>query len=789
MVLGGFEGQMATYVYDDFRVTLTARADGGFDGRAVGPDGAVHNGEFRLPFAEDDFERAVLGIARTGARAVRSTATAPTRDVGGVGPPAIDAEQLGGALADALLVGDIAAGYDAARRRAAANGRGLRLTLSLADAPSLLSVPWELLYRRPRFFANQRPTPLVRHLDTPGLPQPPAIDETVKLLGVIASPTDCAPLDVAAERARVEQAVAKVVALGRVELDWLEPATPRGLREALRDGSYHVLHYVGHSDFTADGQGVLFLEGPGGAHAEVDGTELANLLADQTSLRLVVLNSCEGARTTLTDPFAGVATTLVQLGVPAVVAMQFEISDAAAILFAEELYTNLIGRQDPIDAAVAEARKAIYIEQGTIEWATPVLFMGDVDVELFCFEVPAAPLPPPRPPSLPTAVAEAAAVVTTPARTPRRFRSFVIKVVVGMLLLLALPIVVAFFWGAVEELINPTDEPSESPSSVTIPATGATAGAAAPTVAPPPPLAEPVTFAGSIDAPDASVEHPVTLTAGQIVYVAGSGECGVNVEYHLESPSASQVGGAPYVCNDLGRVVAPESGTYRLVVESFAGGTGPYGIDVAPVPADVTVPMTAGQPVSGEITTPGAHHLYTLPATAGDVVYLRGDGPCGGGAAYRLLAPSGGQLGGLPYVCDDIGRQVLPESGTYTMSVESYDGGIGVYDLVAIPVPPDVTTPIVVGDTVAGTLTTPGEQDLFTFPGQARSSVALDGVGPCSGGVTYRLLTPSGTQLGGQPQACDDLAPQELPETGDYTLVVASYAGGAGAYEITVRAG
>ena len=43
------------------------------------------------------------------------------------------------------------------------------------------------------------------------------------------------------------------------------------------------------SDFTADGEGVLYLEGQGGAHATVDGTELANLLADQTSLRLVVL--------------------------------------------------------------------------------------------------------------------------------------------------------------------------------------------------------------------------------------------------------------------------------------------------------------------------------------------------------------------------------------------------------------------------------------------------------------------------------------------------------------------
>src|SRR4029453_1850813 len=118
-------------------------------------------------------------------------------------------------------------------------------------------------------------------------------------------------------------------------------------------------------------------------------------LAGQSRLRLVVLNSCDGARTSLVDPYAGVATTLIQLGVPAVVAMQFEITDRAAICFAEELYTNLIGRQAPIDAAVAEARLAVYIEVDKVEWATPVLFVRHPDDELFRFMVDPAPLPPP----------------------------------------------------------------------------------------------------------------------------------------------------------------------------------------------------------------------------------------------------------------------------------------------------------------------------------------------------------------------------------------------------------
>ena len=160
---------------------------------------------------------------------------------------------------------------------------------------------------------------------------------------------------------------------------------------------------------------------PGGRRrrqsVEVDETLFANLLADQDVLRLVVLNSCEGARTTLTDPFAGVATTLIHLGVPAVVAMQFEISDEAAILFAEELYTNLIGRQDPIDAAVAEARKAIYSEVDKVEWATPVLFVRDPDVELFRFEVDKAELPPPPPPDR----------RLTPTTTPHRRRPTAVR--------------------------------------------------------------------------------------------------------------------------------------------------------------------------------------------------------------------------------------------------------------------------------------------------------------------------------------------------------------------------
>ncbi len=401
---------MAAYVYDDFEITLTARADGDYDLVAVAPDGSRDRTVFKVPLKTDELEQAVINIARVRSRKAKAQAAAApadglvTREIASAEVASADddkgagAERLGAALADALFADNVGKAYDDARLAGANAQRGIRLTLSLGGAPALLSLPWEFLYRRPRFLASNRHTPIVRRLDAAAQTTPLTITDKVRILGVVSNPKEFAKLDVRAERRRVEKAVAKMVNAGRVELTWLESATPRALRQALRD-EFHVLHYVGHSSFTAANEGAIYLRNPDGSAAEVDSTVLANLLSDQSSLRLVVLNSCEGARTTLDDPYAGVATTLIQLGVPAVVAMQFEISDEAAILFADELYTNLVGLQDPIDAAVSEARKAIYVELDRVEWATPVLFVRDPNVALFEFAVPVAPVVPQPQPS------------------------------------------------------------------------------------------------------------------------------------------------------------------------------------------------------------------------------------------------------------------------------------------------------------------------------------------------------------------------------------------------------
>ena len=207
---------------------------------------------------------------------------------------------------------------------------------------------------------------------------------------MISSPADYPGLDVENEWSRLNQALAGLIEKGQVRLERLADARLSVLQRRLRGGEYHVLHFIGHGGFDpATQDGVLVLCDEAGKGRLVSAEHLGTLLHDHRSMRLVVLNACEGSRSSRADPFAGVAQTLVQQGVPAVIAMQFEITDQAAITFAEEFYAATAGGY-PVDAALAAARKAIFAAGNDIEWGTPVLFLRAPDGRLFSVDRGAA---------------------------------------------------------------------------------------------------------------------------------------------------------------------------------------------------------------------------------------------------------------------------------------------------------------------------------------------------------------------------------------------------------------
>jgi len=68
------------------------------------------------------------------------------------------------------------------------------------------------------------------------------------------------------------------------------------LQDALDQGDWHILHFIGHGGFDRGiGEGLIALVGEDGVTHRLAASDLALLFAEHRSLRLVVLNSCDSA--------------------------------------------------------------------------------------------------------------------------------------------------------------------------------------------------------------------------------------------------------------------------------------------------------------------------------------------------------------------------------------------------------------------------------------------------------------------------------------------------------------
>ncbi len=370
--------------YDELEIRLTPGREDAYNVEVESASGARGRGRFSAP-APVDIER------------FRRIVDPRNRRVRGRSRYLAAATQFGEGLFEELVgstsVRDV---YTTARHDASVAGRGLRLTLSLRAAPELASIPWEFLYDRPRFLAQHVNSPVVRFVDLENPPPPLRMQAPLRVLGMVSRPKDdeLATLDAEEEQAALERSLRPLIETGMVTLRWLSRATLPALQQEVDHGEeFHVFHYIGHGELDEEtGDTSLILEHADRRPRRVGGQQLGALLCDRGSLRLAVLNACEAAQTAPQDPLAGIATSLMEYGVPAVVAMQFAITDDGALTFADEFYGALADGY-AVDAAVTQGRRALAADSD-VEWGTPVLFMRVADGRLFDLaDIP----PPPQP--------------------------------------------------------------------------------------------------------------------------------------------------------------------------------------------------------------------------------------------------------------------------------------------------------------------------------------------------------------------------------------------------------
>ncbi len=396
--------------------------------------------------ASPDGERPPVEIDPAGLTMDSPVVREPTSNTRDVHREAVDRDDLrsvGERLFRTAFVGRIAEAYRTSIERVRSQSKGLRICLKLDEVAELAPLPWEALWdpEMKAFLADQADLPIVRTLRVkPGRPIKLMATGPLRMLALLPEPRGERKLGGATEWRQIQDQLAPLHQAGTVEVDRITPATLDELGQRIDAGPCHVLHIVAHGGAGSSGDGgLLHLETATGDLDEISGGDLARALERRTPPRLVVINACHGARTTIDDAFDGLAQRLLSRGVTAVVAMRTAISDSAAVAFAVALYRQLaLGKT--IEASLVEARRPLALGERRAEWATPAVYLREANVRIFT-----------APPSIPSALFAA------PARSG--FRS-ISKPIAGLALagLLVTGLLVTSFWNLLPR--DPDQQPS-----------------------------------------------------------------------------------------------------------------------------------------------------------------------------------------------------------------------------------------------------------------------------------------------------------------------------------------
>ncbi|MCP4360656.1 MAG: CHAT domain-containing protein [Chloroflexi bacterium] len=303
---------------------------------------------------------------------------------------ALTPEHLGSTLFQNIFQDKVMGLYKESRRQAKRARKPLSIILNIdPKAGDLINLPWEFLCDtsdqrfRGHFLAFGQDTPIIRRwLKAEKVEF--SYDPPLRVLLISATPEESGPLNVPREYRLIRD---QLTVLNRgnqakVRIDYQPAATLNDLKKIVRDPrrTPHIFHFMGHG-----GLGSLLMEDELGGQKSVSEQSLSIILRNAPSLRLVVLNACETTQADFLEEQLGVAQSLADADVPAIVAMQFAISDKAALVFAKDFY-QVIAEGASIDTAVTWGRIAIqteFEESATKEWGTPVLYLQSPDGHIF----------------------------------------------------------------------------------------------------------------------------------------------------------------------------------------------------------------------------------------------------------------------------------------------------------------------------------------------------------------------------------------------------------------------
>jgi len=306
-------------------------------------------------------------------------------------PPSAELQTIGKDLASSIFQGSFIDLFARSIITVSQQNKALRVMFSYNKAahPLIRSVPWEcvfypILAGQEQHFGLSKDLGVARFISLGDLDvyQPLEIQDKLRVLAVAPNPQTCAtPLGVTAELI----VMSEIAAQHKEEIDFnpLPNAQWSEFENELARVDPHILFFTGHGGFV-NKVPHLFFQKPDGACEPITTATFANKLRPHTKLRLVILSACQTG--VARNPFASAAEELIEIGVPAVIAMQSKVDDIAAREFGLRFFQYLFHQKYSIDACINAGRAAMFdIRRTKTEWAVPVLYLSTRKDQIFDF--------------------------------------------------------------------------------------------------------------------------------------------------------------------------------------------------------------------------------------------------------------------------------------------------------------------------------------------------------------------------------------------------------------------
>jgi len=247
-------------------------------------------------------------------------------------------------------------------------------------------------------------------------------------------------------------------------------------------------------------------------------------------------------------------------------------------------------------------------------------------------------------------------------------------------------------------------------------------------------------------------------------------------------PDGSALGSNRYIGTGstfVDTTMLPSGGTYTIRIDPNGASTGAASVQVYDVPPDAGGPIApSGAPATVTTTVPGQNGQLTFAGTAGQRVSLKISGVSYSSATARLLDPSGNAVGGSVFFGPSGGfvdTRTLPSTGMYSISIDPPNATTGSATLTLYNVPPDLTGTTTPGTSFVTSISTPGQNAVYTFDGTAGQRISLK-VGPSTMSTGYVSITgPSGVQVVTKTLFTSSgtfVDARALPASGAYTFIV-----------------